>query len=116
MRIRDNLPPGSTARTAAAKPVARARNAEAASATSATSAAGVTAQADQATFLGLNETELSPNVRAALVALVALCGFGIASAAYGDSGRVHIRIVKAGFVIGGSGGSGTLKFPCPAAA
>ena len=70
MRIRDNLPPGSTARTAAAKPVARARNAEAASATAATSAAGVTAQADQATFLGLNETELSPNVRAALMALL----------------------------------------------
>jgi diguanylate cyclase (GGDEF)-like protein len=70
MRIRDNLPPGSTARTAAAKPVARARNAEAASATAATSAAGVAAQADQATFLGLNETELSPNVRAALMALL----------------------------------------------
>jgi hypothetical protein len=49
-------------------------------------------------------------LRAALVALVALCGFGIASAAYADSGRVHIRIVKAGFVIGGSGGSGTLTF------
>ncbi|HJT15087.1 MAG TPA: diguanylate cyclase, partial [Dongiaceae bacterium] len=67
MRIRDNLPPGSTARVATAKPVARARNAEAASATAAT---GTTAQPDQATFLGLNETELSPNVRAALVALL----------------------------------------------
>ena len=27
-----------------------------------------------------------------------------------DSGKVHIRIVKAGFVLGGSGGSGTLTF------
>ncbi|WP_168192762.1 hypothetical protein [Undibacter mobilis] len=48
--------------------------------------------------------------RVALVALVALLGFSLASAAYADSGRVHIRIVKAGFVIGGSGGSGTLTF------
>jgi hypothetical protein len=43
MRIRDNLPPGSTARIATAKPVARARNAEAASATAAT---GTSAQPD----------------------------------------------------------------------
>jgi diguanylate cyclase (GGDEF)-like protein len=67
MRIRDNLPPGSTARIATAKPVARARNPEAASAAAAT---GTAPQADQATFLGLNETELSPNVRAALMALL----------------------------------------------
>ena len=67
MRIRDNLPPGSTARVAATKPVTRAGGAEAASAASATSTAG---HADQATFLGLHETELSPNVRAALQALL----------------------------------------------
>jgi diguanylate cyclase (GGDEF)-like protein len=67
MRIRDNLPPGSTARITAVKPVAQARNAEA---TSATAATGSATQADQATFLGLNESELSPNVRAALVALL----------------------------------------------
>lgn len=67
MRIRDNLPPGSTARVAAAKPVARARGTEAASAPSVASA---TTQSDQATFFGLNETELSPNVRAALQALL----------------------------------------------
>lgn len=48
--------------------------------------------------------------RAALVALVALLGFSFATAAYADSGRVHIRIVKAGFIVGGSGGSGTLTF------
>ncbi len=67
MRIRDNLSAGATARVATAKPVGRARGAEAASATSATGTAG---QADQATFLGLNETELSPTVRAALQALL----------------------------------------------
>jgi diguanylate cyclase (GGDEF)-like protein len=71
MRIRDNLPPGSTARVASAKPVARARSAEATGAANSTSAATSTAaNADQATFLGLNETELSPNVRAALQALL----------------------------------------------
>lgn len=48
--------------------------------------------------------------RAALVALVALCGFSFATAAHADSGRIHIRIVKAGFIVGGSGGSGTLTF------
>ncbi|HSE74237.1 MAG TPA: GGDEF domain-containing protein [Dongiaceae bacterium] len=69
MRIRDNLPPGSTARVAGARPVARARGAEAASAATATATA-TSAQADQATFLGLHETELSPNVRAALQALL----------------------------------------------
>jgi diguanylate cyclase (GGDEF)-like protein len=67
MRIRDTLPPGSTARVATARPAARVRNAEAASATAAN---GTAAQADQATFFGLNETELSPNVRAALMALL----------------------------------------------
>jgi diguanylate cyclase (GGDEF)-like protein len=67
MRIRDNLPPGSTARVAAAKPVTRARNAEATTAAAATS---TSPQADQATFLGLKETELSPSVRAALMALL----------------------------------------------
>ncbi|MFA6267233.1 MAG: hypothetical protein WC670_16135 [Pseudolabrys sp.] len=48
--------------------------------------------------------------RAAVVALTALIGLGMASTAHADSGRVHIRIVKAGFVVGGSGGSGTLTF------
>jgi hypothetical protein len=32
------------------------------------------------------------------------------SAAYADSGTISFRIVKAGFVIGGSAGSGTLTF------
>ena len=50
------------------------------------------------------------SIRAAVVALAALIGFGMTSAAFADSGRVHIRIVKAGFIVGGSGGSGTLTF------
>ena len=48
--------------------------------------------------------------RAGLIALTALYGITASSAAMADSGKIHIRIVKAGFVIGGSGGSGTLTF------
>lgn len=67
MRIRNNVPPGSTARVATAKPISRAREAEGTSATAATSVAPPT---DQASFLGLSANELSPNVRAALQALL----------------------------------------------
>ena len=49
-------------------------------------------------------------LRAALVALTALVGISASTAAMADSGKIHIRIVKAGFVLGGSGGSGTLTF------
>jgi len=49
-------------------------------------------------------------LRTGLIALIALIGGSLVSAAYADSGRVSIRIVKAGFVIGGSAGSGTLTF------
>jgi len=48
--------------------------------------------------------------RAAVIALAALFGVGFASAARADSGTVSIRIFKAGFVIGGSAGSGVLYF------
>ncbi len=34
----------------------------------------------------------------------------MSSAAYADSGSISFRVLKAGFVIGGSGGSGTLTF------
>lgn len=47
-------------------------------------------------------------LRMAFVAFVAL--LGVASAARADSGTVSIRIYKAGFVIGGSAGSGVLTF------
>ncbi len=53
---------------------------------------------------------LTRGIRAGLVALTALFGVSVSTAAMADSGRIDIRIVKAGFVIGGSGGSGTLTF------
>src|SRR6476646_9307276 len=49
--------------------------------------------------------------RAALIAAIAVLGsVGLTPAAYADSGTVSIRIFKAGFVIGGSAGSGVLRF------
>ena len=53
---------------------------------------------------------LASGIRAALVALIALTGVGLSSTAYADSGSISIRIFKAGFVIGGSAGSGVLRF------
>jgi len=52
----------------------------------------------------------SPGLRTSLIALMALVGASLSSAAYADSGSVSIRIFKAGFVIGGSAGSGVLTF------
>ena len=52
----------------------------------------------------------SSGLRTGLIALMALVGASLSSAAYADSGNISFRIVKAGFVIGGSGGSGTLTF------
>jgi len=47
----------------------------------------------------------------ALAALIALIAFiGVPSAARADSGSITFRVVKAGFVVGGSGGSGILYF------
>ena len=46
-------------------------------------------------------------VRSALVALATLAGL---SAAQADSGTVTLTIYKAGWIIGGSGGSGVLNF------
>jgi hypothetical protein len=48
-------------------------------------------------------------IRAALVAL-ALALIGLATAAYADVGSIRFNVVKAGFVIGGSAGSGALNF------
>jgi hypothetical protein len=53
---------------------------------------------------------LSTRFSAALIALTALIGLSFTSAAQADSGRIHLRIIKAGFVIGGSAGSGELFF------
>jgi hypothetical protein len=51
---------------------------------------------------------LASAFRAALIVLTAL--IGASTAARADSGTISIRIIKAGFVIGGSAGSGTLFF------
>ena len=51
---------------------------------------------------------LSSVIGAVLIALIVIGGFG--TAANADGGRIRFNVVKAGFVIGGSGGSGTLLF------
>jgi hypothetical protein len=52
--------------------------------------------------------KISLAVRAALVSLAALVG--LSSASHADTGTVTLTIYKAGWIIGGSGGSGTLNF------
>ena len=57
----------------------------------------------------------SSRLRTALFALAALAGLGLAStalttAAYADSGTIRISVIKGGWVLGASGGSGTLTF------
>ena len=51
---------------------------------------------------------ISSVIRATLIALVALAGWS--SAGIADSGAVRLTIYKAGWIIGGSGGSGALYF------
>ena len=53
---------------------------------------------------------LSSALRAALVALTGFAGIAFSSAAHADSGFVRLTIYKAGWIIGGSGGSGVLTF------
>jgi hypothetical protein len=52
--------------------------------------------------------KISSAVRTMLVALVAVAG--LSSASLADSGTVRLTIYKAGWIIGGSGGSGSLYF------
>jgi hypothetical protein len=54
--------------------------------------------------------KISSAVRAALLALTAFAGITLSSAAQADEGYVTLTIIKAGWIIGGSGGSGTLTF------
>lgn len=49
-------------------------------------------------------------LRTFALALVALLAIGFASTARADEGRVHIRFLKGGWVIGGTVGEGTLTF------
>jgi hypothetical protein len=52
---------------------------------------------------------LSSAIRAALIALT-VTGAGLATPASADSGSIRFNVIKAGIVIGGSGGSGTIVF------
>lgn len=52
---------------------------------------------------------LSYAIRGALIALT-ITAAALATAAYADSGSIRFNVVKAGFVIGGSAGGGTLLF------
>jgi hypothetical protein len=49
-------------------------------------------------------------IRAALVALTAFAGATLSSASHADEGFVSLTIYKAGWIIGGSGGGGVLRF------
>lgn len=51
-----------------------------------------------------------PSLRTITVALAAVLALGFSSMARADVGTVRINFVKAGFVIGGAVGSGTLTF------
>ena len=49
--------------------------------------------------------------RAALIALTVACaGVGPSSTVYADGGTISFKVLKGGWVIGASGGSGTLTF------
>jgi hypothetical protein len=54
--------------------------------------------------------KISSTLRLALLALTAFAGATLSSAARADEGSVQLTIYKAGWVIGGSGGGGTLNF------
>ena len=54
--------------------------------------------------------KISSAIRAALLALIAFAGAALSSAARADEGFVSLTIYKAGWIIGGSGGGGTLTF------
>jgi hypothetical protein len=49
-------------------------------------------------------------LRASLIAVLALAGAAFATAAYADEGSIHFNVIKAGFIVGGSAGSGSLTF------
>jgi hypothetical protein len=51
----------------------------------------------------------SLNIRSALAALVLAAGVGFSSAAQADTCAISFSVLKAGWFIGGSGGSGTLR-------
>jgi len=52
----------------------------------------------------------SSGLRAGLIALMALVGASVSTAANADSGTIRISVYKGGWFIGASGGSGILTF------
>ena len=52
----------------------------------------------------------STALRNSAIALTAIAGIGLSTAAQADSGTVRLNVTKGGFVVGGSVGSGTLTF------
>jgi hypothetical protein len=54
--------------------------------------------------------KISSALRIALLSLAAFAGTTFSSASYADEGTVTLVIYKAGWIIGGSGGGGTLYF------
>jgi hypothetical protein len=61
-------------------------------------------------FKGQHMPSFRFRFRTALIALIAMVGASVSSAAYADSGTIRISVVKGGWFIGASGGSGTLTF------
>jgi hypothetical protein len=51
----------------------------------------------------------SSGIRSALVALTVLAGMGLSSAAQAETCSISFRVLKGGWVIGASGGSGVLR-------
>jgi hypothetical protein len=49
-------------------------------------------------------------LRASVIVLLVLAGTVFVPAAYAESGTISFRVIKAGLIVGGSGGSGTLTF------
>jgi hypothetical protein len=54
---------------------------------------------------------ISSGFRTALIALTTLTGVGLSSAAQAETCGISFSVLKAGWVIGGSGGSGVLRCP-----
>ena len=50
------------------------------------------------------------SLRGSLIAMLALAGAALSSAAYADEGGISFSVIKAGFIVGGSAGSGWLTF------
>ena len=53
---------------------------------------------------------LLSRLRTSLIALMVLAGAGASTAALADSGTIRISVIKGGWFIGASGGSGVLNF------